>query len=43
MAELKIDIIAGIDKLSASLKEVESKFGKLGQNLPTLVHLYRYQ
>jgi TP901 family phage tail tape measure protein len=33
MAELKIDIIAGIDKLSASLKEVESKFGKLGQKL----------
>jgi TP901 family phage tail tape measure protein len=33
MAELKIDIIAGIDKLSASLKEVENKFGKLGGKL----------
>jgi TP901 family phage tail tape measure protein len=33
MAELKIDIIAGIDKLSASLKEVEGKFSKLGQKL----------
>jgi TP901 family phage tail tape measure protein len=33
MAELKIDIIAGIDKLSAALKEVENKFGKLGQKL----------
>jgi TP901 family phage tail tape measure protein len=33
MAELKIDIIAGIDKLSASLKEVENKFGKLGEKL----------
>lgn len=33
MAELKIDIIAGIDKLSASLKDVESKFGDLGKKL----------
>jgi TP901 family phage tail tape measure protein len=33
MAELKIDIIAGIDKLSASLKEVENKFSKLGDKL----------
>jgi TP901 family phage tail tape measure protein len=33
MAELKIDIIAGIDKLSSALKDVESKFGKLGQKL----------
>ena len=32
-SQLKIDIIAGIDKLSASLKEVESKFGALGDKL----------
>ena len=36
MAELKIDIIAGIDKLSASLKEVESKFGNLGKKLTNI-------
>jgi TP901 family phage tail tape measure protein len=32
-SQLKIDIIAGIDKLSASLKDVESKFGALGDKL----------
>jgi TP901 family phage tail tape measure protein len=36
MAELKIDIIAGIDKLSASLKEVENKFSKLGSKLTSI-------
>jgi TP901 family phage tail tape measure protein len=32
-SQLKIDIIAGIDKLSAALKDVESKFGALGDKL----------
>jgi TP901 family phage tail tape measure protein len=32
-SQLKIDIIAGIDKLSASLKDVENKFGALGDKL----------
>ena len=36
MAELKIDIIAGIDKLSASLKDVETKFGNLGKKLTNI-------
>jgi TP901 family phage tail tape measure protein len=32
-SQLKIDIIAGIDKLSAALKDVEGKFGALGDKL----------
>ena len=32
-SQLKIDIIAGIDKLSASLKDVENKFSALGDKM----------